>query len=335
MSPTDPLYGRTAVLDACALVPIRLATTLLSLAEAGLFEVLWSAPILDEVERNLPRVGVSEERAARRVALMKDAFGAAALVDDFEHLIPDMACHTKDRHVLAAAVRGGADTLVTFNLKDFPSKSTAAHGVEVVHPDLFLVHLLTERTSDVVAALERESAALRNPAQTLRQFLASLTATVPTFANLAADIAASPDTSASPLPVLVSADEDKAVAAFGHPGDLTNPAQVVFLWWAGIVHNSLDQARALTFDPSAWGDYQRAGGELVGKSLASRVIPAVDAPHRVAFMRFVAGVATTAQAFSSYVTPATFVTLIKLADDTWRVWGLGASTPAARDVLGH
>jgi hypothetical protein len=39
---TDPLSGPTAVLDACALVPIRLATTLLWLAEAGVFEVLWS-----------------------------------------------------------------------------------------------------------------------------------------------------------------------------------------------------------------------------------------------------------------------------------------------------
>lgn len=122
MITTDPLSGPTAVLDACALVPIRLATTLLWLAEAGVFEVLWSDAILDEVERNLPKVGVSTERAARRVGMMREAFGAAALVDDFEHLIPDMGCDAKDRHVLAAAVRGGADTLVTFNLKDFPSE---------------------------------------------------------------------------------------------------------------------------------------------------------------------------------------------------------------------
>ena len=44
---------RVAVLDACALVPIRLATTLLWLAEAGIFEALWSDQILDEVQRNL------------------------------------------------------------------------------------------------------------------------------------------------------------------------------------------------------------------------------------------------------------------------------------------
>jgi hypothetical protein len=47
--------GPVAVLDACVLIAIRLATALLWLAEAGLFQPLWSEPILDEVQRNLPR----------------------------------------------------------------------------------------------------------------------------------------------------------------------------------------------------------------------------------------------------------------------------------------
>src|SRR5699024_5984710 len=116
---------RVAVLDACALVPIRLATTLLWLAEAGSCELLWSDRILDEVQRNLPKLGISQEKAVHRVRTMRGAFGEAALVDDFDHLITDMTCDPKDRHVLAAAVRGKADTLVTFNLKDFPSDSTS------------------------------------------------------------------------------------------------------------------------------------------------------------------------------------------------------------------
>ena len=51
----------TVVLDACVLIPIRLATTLLWFAEAGLFRPLWSARLLDEVERNLPRLGVAPD----------------------------------------------------------------------------------------------------------------------------------------------------------------------------------------------------------------------------------------------------------------------------------
>jgi predicted nucleic acid-binding protein len=326
--------GRTALLDACTLIPIRLTSTLLWLAEAGLFEVLWSEAILDEVERNLPKLGISRQQAARRVATMRHAFGAAALVDDFEHLISDMACDAKDRHVLAAAVRGGADTLVTFNWKDFPPESVDEHGIEVTHPDQFLVQLLAERPNDVVAALERGTAALKKPPQTVREFLALLTGTVPMFANLAADAAASPSTSVSPVPALVSADEDEAVAAFGEPGEFTNPAQVAFTWWAGIL-NDLDSARVLTFDPSAWGNYRWAVDMLSGKSLATKVIPAVDAPRHVAFMRFVPEVATTAQVFAAYPTSATMLTLVRIEDGTWRVWGLGSGMPAARDILGE
>jgi hypothetical protein len=325
---------RTALLDACTLIPIRLTTTLLWLAEAGLFEVLWSDAILDEVERNLPKVGIGREQAARRVATMRHAFGAAALVDDFEHLIPDMACHVKDRHVLAASVRGGADRLVTFNGKDFPPESVDQHGIQVVHPDLFLVQLLAERPVEVVAALDRGTAALRKPPQTTREFLASLTRTVPMFANLAADAAASPQEAASPVPALVSADEDEAVAALGEPGDLTNPAQVAFTWWAGIL-NDLDVARALTYDPSAWGDYQWAVDMLTDRSLATKVIPAVDAPQHVAFMRFVPEVAATAQVFAAYPTSATFLALVRIEDGSWRVWGLGNGMPAAIDILGE
>lgn len=94
-----------AVLDACTLAPIRLATTLLWLAEAGVFEVLWSEEILDEVRRTLPKLGLSSERAAHRVDAMRNAFGNAALVSGFDHLIDTLTCDPKDRHVLAALPR--------------------------------------------------------------------------------------------------------------------------------------------------------------------------------------------------------------------------------------
>lgn len=325
---------RTALLDACVLIPIRLTTTLLWLAEAGLFEALWSDAILNEVERNLPKVGISSDKAAHRVGMMRDAFGTAALVDGFEDLMSDMVCDFKDRHVLAAAVWGGADTLVTFNLKDFPPKSTETHDLEVVHPDRFLVSLFAERPDEVVAALERGTSTLSNPSQTLREFLVSLTRTVPMFANMVADAATSPAGPWSPVPALVGADEHEAVASFGAPGDFTNPAQVAFAWWAGILED-LDLARALTFDTSVWGDYRWATDLLSGKSLASKVIPAVDAPHDLGFMRFVPEVAATSQVFATYNTTATILVLVRIEDGTWCVWGLGSAMPAARDIFGE
>lgn len=328
---------RAAVLDACALVPIRLATTLLWLAEAEIFEPLWSDRILDEVQRNLPKLGISEEKAAHRVRAMRDAFGAAALVGDFDHLIEEMTCDPKDRHVLAAAVRAEADALVTFNLKDFPPSSTQDRWIDVVHPDAFLTGLLADDPVGVVEALSRGSADLKNPAQTATEFLASLTATVPIFANLAADqirsLDVSPNEPSSPITALVSADRDEALAAFGETGDLSDPAQVALRWWMAL-GTEAEVARALTLAPRAWGDYQWAIDMLADKSLASKVITAVDEPNRIAFMRFIPEVAATARAFAAYTTTVTFLTLVRLDDGTWRVWGLGPALLSASDIMG-
>jgi hypothetical protein len=44
-----------------------------------------------------------------------------------------------DVHVLAAAIAGHADCIVTANLVDFPSSILEIHGVAAVHPDDFLM----------------------------------------------------------------------------------------------------------------------------------------------------------------------------------------------------
>lgn len=43
----------SAILDACVLYPIGLRDTLLNVAEAGLFRVLWTEEILTETARNI------------------------------------------------------------------------------------------------------------------------------------------------------------------------------------------------------------------------------------------------------------------------------------------
>lgn len=65
-----------------------------------------------------------------------------ATVTGYDALIEDMTCDDKDRHVLAAAAYSPAETLVTFNLKDFPSQSVQDVGVELRHPDDFLQDVL-------------------------------------------------------------------------------------------------------------------------------------------------------------------------------------------------
>jgi hypothetical protein len=265
--------------------------------------------------------------------MMREAFGVEALIDGFDDLIDQMRCDPKDRHVLAAAVRGGADTVVTFNLRDFPDEAAAPHEIGICHPDNFLAQLFSEHADAAMATLERETAAFRKPPESMTQFLAMLTATAPMFANLAADAFSDPPGPASTVPALVAVDQEQAMAALGDPGDPGNPAQVAFAWWAGLL-GDLQLARDLTYHAPAWGDFQWAIDHLAGRSLASKVTYAVDGPEQVAFMRFIPEVAAASQVFEAYATPMTFLTLVRLDNGTWRVWGLGPAMRSAQDVTG-
>ena len=63
-------------------------------------------------------------------------------VTGYEHLIPGLVLpDPKDRHVLAAAIRGGASVIVTCNLADFPQHVLGEFDIEAQHPDEFVLHL--------------------------------------------------------------------------------------------------------------------------------------------------------------------------------------------------
>ncbi len=128
-----------SVLDACVLIPMPVADTLLRLAEEPAFYTpRWSEDILKEVRRTLSsKFAYSEEQATRRVKAMNAAF-PEAMVIGYESLMDSMKNHPKDRHVLATAVRCGAHVIVTNNQKDFPRESLEPFGLECVSADKFL-----------------------------------------------------------------------------------------------------------------------------------------------------------------------------------------------------
>jgi hypothetical protein len=114
---------------------------------------------------------------------MRRAFPDAE-VSGYDTLIGAMECDPKDRHVLAAAVRGRAEVLVTFNTRDFPLKSTGDYDITVVHPDGFLLDQLDLYPGVTVAALRAQAESYTSPAMTIEDLLGRLAAAgVPGFAS--------------------------------------------------------------------------------------------------------------------------------------------------------
>ena len=156
--PPDP---PVVFVDACVLYPWLTRGIVLGAAEAGQFNPRWSPRVLAEWRIAVARDGgtPAESWVDTVIARMETVFPAACTAPDPEAEatleLPDPA----DIHVLAAAIAAGAEILLTFNLRDFPVRRLAAHGIAPRHPDGFL----WERYSDapeVVGSAIRQAAAV-------------------------------------------------------------------------------------------------------------------------------------------------------------------------------
>lgn len=106
----------TVVFDASVLVPGFLSNFLLWLAHTELFQAKWSPDIHAEWIRNRKKrydIDLAASEARRNVMYFKFP---DSLVTDYESLIGSLAISCKDRHVLAAAIKCGANAIVTTNL---------------------------------------------------------------------------------------------------------------------------------------------------------------------------------------------------------------------------
>ena len=142
-------------LDACVLYPVATREILLGYGRAGGFAPLWSARVLEEWARAAAaKLGPEDEARARGDAALMGAWFPGGLVEDYEAReaevwSPDAA----DAHVIAAAESGGADGIVTFNIRDFPLKEMRRHGLQRLHPDEFLAGRLRRGDEALVAAM--------------------------------------------------------------------------------------------------------------------------------------------------------------------------------------
>ena len=163
----------TALYDACVLYPAPLRDLLMQLAMTDLFRARWSDQIHDEWIRNVlkDRSDLKYEDLLRTKDLMNKNV-RDCLVTEYEPLIETLTLpDPNDRHVLAAAIRGRVDVIVTFNLKDFPESYLARHDVEAQHPDEFIAHLIDLEPTSVLEAAKRVRARLKNPPKTAEEYL--------------------------------------------------------------------------------------------------------------------------------------------------------------------
>ena len=131
-----------------------------------------------EVSRSLQEdFALSAEKAAYRETQIRQHF-QEAWVEGYEYLIPEMTNHPKDRHVLAAAVRVGAQVIATYNIKDFPPSSLAPHSIIAQGPSAFLKELYRLAPSAVMDTLDAQAAAIRQP---LSYLLSRLRINAPAF----------------------------------------------------------------------------------------------------------------------------------------------------------
>ncbi len=139
-----------AILDTCVIYPTVMRQMLLGAAKRGVFEPLWSARIIEEWQRAVVKLGPDGTAQAQAEAAMLAVEWPDAVVTwppslESRLWLPDPA----DIHVLAAAIAGSADLILTVNAKDFPRNILAEEGVSRADPDTFLLGVF-EATPDVM-----------------------------------------------------------------------------------------------------------------------------------------------------------------------------------------
>lgn len=130
------------VIDTCVLYPTVMRAMVLGVARLGHFQPLWSARILEEWSRATVKLGpVGAAQAQSEIAMLRADWPEAELRPapglEVRLWLPDPA----DIHVLAIAVSGSADAIMTLNAKDFPRRELSDEGLLRLDPDGFLQQL--------------------------------------------------------------------------------------------------------------------------------------------------------------------------------------------------
>lgn len=144
------------VYDANVLYGNTLRDLHIRVALAGLVQAKWSDQILDEALGSLRknRPDIPEAKLSRLRQLINQAV-PDCLVTGYEPLIEGLKLpDSEDRHVLAAAIKAGAQVIVTANLRHFPATYLAQWNIEAKSPDDFIFDQISIDSQVVFACVQ-------------------------------------------------------------------------------------------------------------------------------------------------------------------------------------
>jgi hypothetical protein len=96
-------------------------------------------------------------------------------VENYEFIIPSLTLpDASDRHVLAAAIKCNADSIVTANIKDFPQSALDQYGIEAQHPDDFVMNQIELDEPVALEAIKKMRQRLGNPKKTPSELVATM-----------------------------------------------------------------------------------------------------------------------------------------------------------------
>jgi predicted nucleic acid-binding protein len=162
----------TAILDANVLYPQLVRDTLLSLAVERLYHARWTTTIHAEWIRHLAEDRPDIATKLPQLAEQMNTSVPDCLVTNYEKLITSIDLpDPDDRHVVAAAIAGHADAIVTFNTKDFPADVLQPYGIEVQHPDEFVMNQLQLQKIPALSAIKKMRARWTNPSRSAQELI--------------------------------------------------------------------------------------------------------------------------------------------------------------------
>lgn len=149
------------LLDACVLYPTVMREVLLGLAREGFYTPVWSPRILEEWARATIKLGpAGEDQARAEITALRRNWPRAEVTPDPGRAARLWLPDPDDVHVLAAALAGHCDAIVTLNARDFPRNLLADEGLDRIDPDRLAMECLAvdaAATARVGAAILAEA----------------------------------------------------------------------------------------------------------------------------------------------------------------------------------